>query len=115
MKLTVKVIGDDIRYGMRSSVNQCAVSRAVRRALIEAGLRPRVVQTASSVSVAIEGMRWGGFTRRLSDNVVAFIRRFDHGDHVDPIEFDLDLPIPEPIPVPAEMKAKVEDRVEVTK
>ncbi len=80
--MTVEVTADHIKKGKPRSCSKCPAAHAIRSAL---GLKvPGVFVNAISGYISMKGGPY-----KMPDNLVDFVRRFDAGEAVSPISFDL--------------------------
>ena len=86
MKITVTE--RDIKNGKRNDGWENPVALAVSRAVL---FNEAVWMTPTTVSIVDVNTGTRLTTKRLSRKVTDFVRRFDNGEPVEPISFEIDL------------------------
>ena len=79
--MKVHVTAEDIAVGKPYGANCCPVALAIARAANFSG----------TVSVIVNAASWNGKIVDLPAAVADFIVSFDHGESVEPLEFDLPI------------------------
>jgi hypothetical protein len=86
MEVVIRVSRDDIRKGKIESSEYCPIARAVKRMVIK-GTKVSVCQDVIDLkNEALDS------DENLSNPEESFVRRFDNGEKVSPMEFTLDIP-----------------------
>lgn len=85
MRKLIKVTDDDIRFGRRASASFCPVARAVNRII-----KPPVTVTPDHITVYLDDEQ-KYLTIPNNERVSDFIRDFDAGKKVKPLNFYINL------------------------
>jgi hypothetical protein len=84
--MTIRVIDEDIKHGVRRSSRRCAVALALQRA----GLRD--FTTAYGCVYVYENDHERVYRASFPREVETFMAKFDKGLKVEPFEFEIEVP-----------------------